>query len=839
MPNYRNNRLENVVSFNFIFGIIFFSVFVSVNTGFSQNKNYISRINNENIPREKIYLHTDKTFYNSGDDIWFKAYLVDAATLKPEALSKVAYVDLIDPSGEILITKTINVTDGCGNGDFKLRVNLTGGEYTLRAYTTYMRNFDKAFFFREKINISPVLRNLAELQDSTHKTLPDQKTDSISSQKPDVQFFPEGGYLVCGFPCNIGVKAVVPNGKGIDVTGVIFDSTGKKMTEFSTLKFGLGMVQLMPLQGEAYKARITWNNTEYEYELPLALENGAVMQVAEQEEFYHVVVHSSLPNRIKNFSFVGTQKNSVLFDTKITSDDEGIILKVPKNMFKEGVAQFTLFDGNNNPCCERLVFVETNDMVSKLSLTTSKEEYGKKELVDLDISTDELALPQPEGSMSVAVAPVSEMSDNSETDIKSYLLLNSELKGEIEHPGYYFYSDDTLREKVLDLLMMTQGWRRYIWNEPQIRDTAAFVFHPETGLRFEGEITRLSYLMKSSEAVVSLTCNNQYEFSQYETDADENGHFKFDGIAFEDSTSVIIQAKRERKKGKNPAMNYTIELDELAPPKETTEYFPFTYSNNEILNNKPFPSKFNREEIDSLYNLEKTDIVLEEIIVNAKKPNRIAEKRTLYHDPSYSVNVSEIYKKFKYPDLGYLMNGRVPGIEVHIDKEVHSRLIYMKNHGPGYSIPILYLNDAPSTLDEILMLPLSEIHFVDVLKPGPKTVIYGTAGQSGVIAVYTLDPEERLNLYGPKERKGIINFTHPGFSKAREFYTPVYTSKKSKEKPDYRTTLYWNPALKLDRHGKAKISFYTSDISSAYKIILEGILSEGDIIHKVNYFDVK
>ena len=842
MKNYvcPNRFIKGRLIFYELFILIIFLLNIfSFSVCYSQIAPSNDRFSYSDIPLEKIYLHTDKTIYNAGDVIWFKAYLVDAATLMPEAPSEVVYADFINPSGELLITKTIKIVDGCGNGDFKLHVSLTGGEYTLRAYTTYMRNFDNTFFFRKNITINPVIQNLTASQDSTQTALPVLNNDTVQPTKPDVQFFPEGGYLVCGFPCNIGIKAVGPNGKGIDISGVIFDSLGKKFSEFSTLKFGLGAVQLVPLPGEIYKASISWNNTKYEYELPTALTDGAAMQITGEEDYYRVTVRSSLPNRIKNFTFIGTQRDNTLFDTNIKSDDEGIILIVPKNMFEEGIAQFTLFDENDNPVCERLVFVETTDAISSPNISPSKKQYEKKELVELNISTDASVLPEPDANMSVAVAPVSEMSDKSETDIKSFLLLNSELRGNIEHPGYYFYSDDPIREKVLDLLLMTQGWRRYIWEETLMRDTITLLYQPETGLRFEGTITKFGNHKKSTQAVVSLSCNNNHEFSQYETDADENGHFKFDGIVFEDSTSVIIQAKKNTEEEKKSGMNYYIEMAELAPPREPEEFLHSKHLYNETPDSSHFQSVLTRQEIDSLYIAEKGNIMLEEVVVTEKKPDRIAEKRTLYFDPSYFINVSEIYKKFKYPDLNYLMNGRVPGIEVRTRMEDHSRLIYMKNHGPGYSIPLFYLDGAPSTLDEILMLPLSEIHFVDVLKPGPKTVIYSPGSPKGVIAVYTLDAEDKLNFEEPVERKGIINFTHPGFSKVREFYTPVYTSEKSKQKPDYRTTLYWNPTLKTDEENKTKISFYTSDVPSVYKVVLEGISSEGDIIHSETSFSVK
>ena len=175
--------------------------------------------------------------------------------------------------------------------------------------------------------------------------------------------------------------------------------------------------------------------------------------------------------------------------------------------------------------------------------------------------------------------------------------------------------------------MITQGWRRYIWNEPQISDTATFVFQPETGLRFEGMISKFGNHNKSAQAVVSLSCNNNQEFSQYETDADENGHFKFDGIVFEDSTSVIIQAKKNKKEEKKSGMNYYIEMDELTPPREPAEYLLFNHIYDKKPDSSQYQSVLTMQEIDSLYNIEKGDILLEEVLVNAKKPGQDCRKK--------------------------------------------------------------------------------------------------------------------------------------------------------------------------------------------------------------------
>lgn len=85
-----------------------------------------------------------------------------------------------------------------------------------------------------------------------------------------------------------------------------------------------------------------------------------------------------------------------------------------------------------------------------------------------------------------------------------------------------------------------------------------------------------------------------------------------------------------------------------------------------------------------------------------------------------------------------------------------------------------------------------------------------------------------------------MSFIHPGFYKARKFYEPNYKSTNSEEKiPDFRTTLFWKPTLKLDKNGKARISFYAADASTTYKVEIEGVTLDGYPIKNKAFFDVE
>ena len=492
-------------------------------------------------PLEKVYLHLDKDNYRSGEDIWFKAYLVDANTHNPETLSKVVYVDLINPENQIIASRILRMGETSGEGDFKLSDNLSGGEYTIRAYTTLMRNFDETWFFRKKIRVTSIISNQIANRDTSMQNPVNQSSEIDGVVlKPDVQFFPDGGCLVDSLVNQVGIKAVGQNGKGMDISGTVFDRSGVKVLDFQTVKFGLGMFKFVPEAGNRYTTTVTVNGATFNYDLPVSLAKGVVMQVIEQKDAFAIVLNSSLPNGIKGFKLTGRQRDNLVGRSEILGDVNGAKVMIPKNIMKQGIAQFTLFDNNGLPLCERLVFVETKDSEPIVKIGTTKKRYEKKELVELEISSDLTLLQKQKANLSISVVGLSDsITDNYNLKIKSFLLLNSELRGEIEHLGYYLFSDDPQRKKGLDLLMMTQEWRQYILNDTLIvKGDQKFL--PETGIRFSGTVRRFNQEGKPAKADVSLIYSNNLEDVYNETTTDNQGHFEFDGFDFKDSTSIIV-----------------------------------------------------------------------------------------------------------------------------------------------------------------------------------------------------------------------------------------------------------------------------------------------------------
>lgn len=639
-----------------------------------------------------------------------------------------------------------------------------------------------------------------------------------------MHFFPEGGYLIKSFINRVGFKVVGEDGKGIDISGTIVDNTGKILGEFRTSRFGLGMFKILPQQGRSYQASILYKAKDFTYKLPNALESGVVMNIIDKIGYYQVNLNSSLQNGIDKFRFIGRQRNQIMCDIKV-SGNKGSILKVPKKLLEIGIGQFTLYDNNGRALCERLVFVEKNRISPKVIISSLKKVHKKGEPVELEISFDQRISKKLNANLSIAVSEKTVLQPYKyDLDIRSHLLLNSDLRGEIEQPGYYFDSDDPQRLKVLDMLMMTQGWRKYFYNDSIVQNNSAWTFPHETGIRFTGSVKKFNNINKSTIAEVSLIYSNSQETVYDLIKTDDQGRFTLGDYDFMDSTSIIIQAKSLKgrkdsmKNIKNPNMNFYVEMDSIILPSlinntsTFSSYMEFDHSNNSM----------NTSDIDSIFGIQNGVIMLDEMIVESskiKETSNIDQKKKLYREPSDHLSFDKLREEMPGKSFLSALDGRVPTLFRTIKTN-----------------PIFLLDGMPVTPGAIQSILIENVDYVDILT-GPKAGIYGAGS---VIAVYLLDGYDSISKTGNEERRGIINFVHPGYSQARKFYEPVYKTKGSEQnKIDILSTIYWNPAVNIDDQNNAKIRFNSTNDSTTYKVVIEGITSDGDVIRSESNIKIK
>ncbi|HEB62828.1 MAG TPA: hypothetical protein ENI82_06720, partial [Bacteroidetes bacterium] len=322
-------------------------LFLSISS-FSQNNELLKKVYGQLekyktlYPQEKIFVDTDKPYYSTGETIWFKTYLLDGITHLPNAVSTGVYIELINSDNKIIASRNIQIIDGGGKGDFELADSIPAGTYLIRGYSNFMRNFSEDYFFYKEITILDASKEKLS-SDIAHTTqVPKSQQSSLSNNKIDVSFFPEGGDLIIGMSSKIAIKAVNNFGNSIEVAGKIFDNENLEITSFKTYGKGLGLVVLKPELGKEYTAKGIYNNQNFEIKLPPALNTGYLLQLRnKQQKGIDVTIKTNLENGLAGLTVVGQMRGEVFCIIKGEEGKTAMRTNVPVDSLADGIAQFT------------------------------------------------------------------------------------------------------------------------------------------------------------------------------------------------------------------------------------------------------------------------------------------------------------------------------------------------------------------------------------------------------------------------------------------------------------------------------------------------------------------
>ena len=736
-------------------------------------------------PQQKAYLHLDKLAYHAGERLWYKAYLVDARSHQPDTISKNLVVELVNSFGESSMIQLVKLQRGFSRGDFLLPDTLPQGLYRMRAYTNWMRNFGEEYFFSREINIWNSEHAAQLYRDDKIANKRFKKKSLRKSGKLDLQFFPEGGYLVHNLNSRIGFKGINELGLGVDVEGKIIDNQNLTVASFSSFHLGMGLFKLKPETGRKYTAVITSEDGKnIRFKLPEILDNGYVMSVSQQDESgIRIHIQSTYPDEPV---FLACHIRGILIHASEYPVSSGeTYIDIPLEDTPGGIMHITLFDSKREPRCERLIYVHPDDILNIL-VEKEKDEYGIREEVKLFLTVRDAEGNPVEGNFSLAV---------SDRDLENYagdfqagmvpsLLLTSDLNGRIEEPDFYFESGDARTREALDLLLMTQGWRRFIWNDVINEERLRIDYPIQKGLTINGNITKELFDLPIKNLPVTLTVLSEFN-DVFTSRTDNQGKYVFHLPDYEDTITVEITARRLSGR-----KNLVIYIDD-----------------NDLPGTEQFYSSYSRDMIVQGTNVFKPPQVIEEDTMQSST-------KGIYHEPDFVLEVDDQMRT--YNSVLEMIQGRVPGVQVTGNKV----LIRGPTSFYGSNEPLFLIDNVPTDVNTVQSMNPMDVERIEFLK-GPGAAIYGLRGANGVIAIFTRRGRFMI--------KGKLEFDMLGYHKAREFYSPRYGTGFDHLVPDYRSCLYWNPQVYTDKEGKTEISFYNSEKPGKYFIVIEGITAIGQI----------
>lgn len=800
-----------------------------------------------NFPQEKVYINHDKPQYVLGEKIWYKAYLLDAILHQSLTPSQQVVVQLIDPNDELMSSATIWIEDGGGSGDFQLGPEWATGKYLLRAYTAYQRNFEESFFFEKEIRVYDAYAQIRN-PDLTIEELAVSGNQGSSPQSEmddqTLMFFPEGGDLVDGIETTVGVNAYDGNAIGAKVSATVHDSKGELVARFNTHTTGLGFFNLTPVFGQQYTARVKWDGEEVEFDLPSVRNDGYVLRVREKRDTLILTAGSTIENGLDGGFIVGHIRGMLFGIIEGLSGTE-TILRVPLSETPDGVLHFTLFKADGSPVSERLKFVYRKENIPQVNLSLAKDNFGKRDEVLVNIASKDTATGALlNGSITVTELAVATPNKYA-SDIRTYLLLESDLRGNIVNPGFFF-EDKAASRKLLDVLMLTHGWRRFEWQSLLSDPVVAIEWVPENTLTLRGHTTKYGKPDKPVQSRVFISTLSE-NFNMQELVTEENGEFVFNGVTGYDTIPLLIQAEeykepKVKKDGttqvRSGSKYVDIFIDPLMLPLVTRENARIDPEIDPGALEDYFAISRRTQIVDSAYQ-DMLSIQLDEVTIEAEKYNPVEEEHKalmLYSEPDHRIVPDSTVGGALATNVFELIRGQFPGVTVVGTFPNYNAIIRGANSISGDTYATYVLDGMVVDVSLINSISVERIAFVDVLKGVGKTSVYGTAG-NGVIAFYTKTAEQ---MVGVNESVGSMNYTYPGYYKAKMFYSPDYGVKlEDHEKPDFRTTLYWNSDIHLNADEKKYVTFFTGDKASVYSVRFEGVTSDGTPVVLKDMFEVR
>jgi hypothetical protein len=756
---------------------------------------------------EKVYLHTDKSFYLSGDNIWYKAYLVNAQSNYPTFSSNNLYVELISSNATLITKQVIRLDNAIGNGDFKIPDSLPTGTYLLRAYTNWMKNFGSDFVFEKRI----------EIKNKQSATIAKKITAPTNSRTEKIEFFPEGGSLIAGVQSVVAFKAETENGKSIDVKGSVINAKGETVASFKSSFSGMGSFVFTPKQDEFYEIKaVTANNHPLQAELPIALEKGFQLSVTDVDTSFvlaTIKTNAATLSLLQNTNLIiaGKHGGRLVYEDSIKLNSQSVQLKIAKNNFPSGIAVITLYDNKLRPNCERLVFIEKTNQPD-IFIQLNKPLFKPDERTSLNINLSQTQAAKEEAELSLAVVDAGLVSENNE-NIISYLLLQSEVKGFIENPKNYFDKNNNDRFKQLDLLLLTQGWREFLWTKLS-QEKINLKYLPETGISITGTVKRSEAQNPLANMNITLFAPQAKGNKIYFTKTDSSGKYYLDGLNLVGTERIKLVSKDDKgKKG-----GY-ITMDSLF--KNSLPVYAFT----NITDSTAQPPLFEPKNIERLT---KEDIkpLLPNVTVFAdnNRPEYLRGDVMLklgYKDSTFIIN--DLDDK-KYGTLENYLHARMPGAYV----DVENGGIYFMGERGAQVRPRIFVDNREDVFERLdyYNLPMSTIS---------KIVIGRGLSAINNTPIYTVHLTVKQNIASLNEPE-LISTEIDGYYQARAFYLPPI--KKNFQEENTYPTVYWLPNIKTT-NGNANMDIYNKGGKSKYRIVVQGLTNTGTPVYSVANYEVK
>lgn len=746
-------------------------------------------------PREVAYVHLNKSTLIKNEMLGFNAYIFDKYTKKPSTVTKNLYCTITDKNNKVIKSKMVKVTDGLSPNVFKIDSLFTSGEYTFRAYTNWMLNFDERNYYEHSLTVID----------------PDKQKESVRKSVKRVfttQILPEGGHLVSDVRNNLGVIVKDADGFGLaNASGVIVDSKNQTIKEFTLNQFGIAKVALIPENKETYRVVISngdekistpisdidnigFNMSLFNFPKKIALmfKTNAASASYLQGKSYILAIHNGSNVKTTTFKFNGKQS---------------VIKTLSNKDLLPGINIFTVFDPDQNtPILERLYF--NWDGISTTSISNMKLKGTRDSLtVSLKVAED-LDLSKIQ-NLSVSALPRSTRSYQFNSTMASQLHLNPYVKGFIENAGYYFTEPTGKTKSDLDNLLITQGWSSYDWSTIFQKQVINHRF--ESGIDVVAKINNekdksfMVYPIKDSKPNVIQIKDTDSQFT----------HTNLFPFGEESYGASVLKRNGKTRKAAMFLRFYPSEIPDfsISSYKIPLKNSLFSLSS---LNTTPLATNWDTEDSE----------LLNEVVL--KSEYRRSERIEKIKNASFgNVHVFDDSDRKNIRSIAQYLSGR--GFRITQSSIGRFSITDRNPISPNALTPSFMINDViTEDFNFIQYTPMDIVDFIEINRGGIGMGVRGGRTWIRIVTNPTLSFQD-ANSAGKRVSRYPFSLT---FSSPKKYYTPVYSSYSSEFFRNYGV-ISWIPNVKFSDDGTATFKI-PRNYDDSIILYIEGIINGNNII---------
>jgi len=752
---------------------------------------------------EKLFVHTDRVNYISGDTVWFRAYLLDFRNGQLNDYSHYLYAELLEGGKPVARQMIIN-DKGVFAGYLPLPDSILEGSYYLRFYTRYLSSLpEPTYFYRQIVVGKRLVRNM-------------KNNAGNSSEAYNVSFLPEGGSLPLGCPTRIAFKALDSNGLGENVSGIVIDSKGDTITSFYTFHRGMGFFELNPEEGETYTA-VCRNATDKELRFPLPKAEPSAVDIRAdlQNDFFVVSLRKGRKTAPTSaYAFRVLYRDSILLTQPFEGDG---YVRLRRSSLPSGVLQLVLIDRAGTPLSGRTIFNRKEDVRCYLDCSAKPLERQGKSFWNISLGLQDNAENSADASLSISVTDNRYAIQDTSTNILSHFLLTSDIHGYVEDAAFYFSDVDSRADQKLDLLMLTQGWVKFSAEQNEVSRKDFGRFQSVSGR----VVSESSDKKPVPNATVTLFSFDKSIASQTISNAD--GYFRFDSLYFPQGTVFVVQALKQNG-GKDVAL--LIDRDSvpivseglMAAEQQTADK---TKKSDSVQLPSEQQNPFRQEKFAM-------EGKISEVVISAPKLERkkhIATESSVYHSDFNKVFYTDVINS-PYSSMRDMLI-KTPGLALGSGGQ--TEFVYLTR----MSIVDLSLHPYPALLmvdglevsyAELLAVPISSVESIELIQDAAQMVSIGSKANKGVILVTT--KPERDVAFSKASNFRVLNPI--GYQVRRDFYVPAFPLQNGNNDETNIATVYWSPdfhvgqkpaSLEIPAPGHKPLTIVVQGITADRKLI--------------------